>query len=61
LNIVDSEDEIDSSARSDSAEERYIGWRWLAALSSVTSHRAYSAAIVRGFKLRPSAFATPAP
>src|ERR1700754_851291 len=61
LDIVGSKDEIDRSAQSGFAEERYVGWGWLAAQGSATSQRVYSAASVPGLKLRPSALATPAP
>jgi hypothetical protein len=61
LDIVDSKDEIDSSARSGCVKGRYVGWGWLAARVGAASRRVYSAAMVCGLKLTLSAFATPAP
>jgi hypothetical protein len=59
LDIVDSKDEVDR--RSGFGEERYVVWERLAARLGAASQRAYSAAIVRGLELRPSAFPTPPP
>ena len=61
LDIVLSRDEIDGSTRSGFAREQYVGWGWPAARVSAAGRRVYSAAIVCGLKLMPSAFATPAP
>jgi hypothetical protein len=61
IRLDDSRDESASSARSGFGEERFVGWGWLAAQVSAASRRAYSAAIVRGLRSRPSAFATPTP
>src|SRR3979411_1633139 len=64
LDIVDSRDEIDRSARSVCAKEQYVGWGWPTARESAAGQRseqAYSAAIVCGLKSMPSALATPAP
>jgi hypothetical protein len=64
LDIVDSKDEIDRSARSGCAKDQYVGWggrRHGNATPAGETSGAYSAAIVCGLKSMPSAFATPAP
>src|SRR3981189_1037324 len=64
LDIVLSRDEIDRLARSGWRQGQYVGWGWPAALESAAGRRrgrSYSAAIICGLKLMPSAFATPAP
>src|ERR1700738_4364077 len=64
LDIFDSTDEIDCSARSGQRQGtiRWLGWPTAQESAvGIRSEQAYSAAIICGLQLMPSAFATPAP